>query len=148
MTAAACVMALAGCGDGGTTGPTPPATPVRSVGGDYTMVVTLGENGCGAVTVQPLPTRVTHIAGASQFLLAHGPGIYTGTFDEPAGGAFRTSALTFADATATQVVHIQGRFTATGLEAVVTVDQAAPAPACRYLVDWTGTKVGAPNVLP
>jgi hypothetical protein len=37
---------------------------------------------------------------------------------------------------------------ATGLEAVVTVDQTSPAPACRYLVRWTGTKQGAPNVIP
>jgi hypothetical protein len=151
MMAAASLIALAGCGGGGgggTAGPTPPATPVRSVGGDYTMVVALGENGCGVVTVQPLPTRVTHTPGASQFQLTHGPGNYTGTFDEPTGGAFRTQAVTFADATTSQTVHIQGRFTGSGLEAVVTVDQSAPAPACRYLVNWTGTKVGAPNVIP
>jgi hypothetical protein len=147
VAAAACVMAMTGCG-GGSTGPTPPTAPVRSVGGDYTMVVALGENGCGAVTVQPLPTRVTHTPGASQFQLTHGPGTYTGTFDEASGGAFRTAAQTFGDATSSQIVHIQGRFTATGLEAVVTVDQTAPAPACRYLVSWTGTKVGAANVIP
>lgn len=148
LAAAACVIGMAGCGGGGTTGPTPPAAPVRSVGGDYTMVVALGENGCGAVTVQPLPTRVTHTAGASQFQLTHGPGTYTGAFDEAAGGAFRTQAQTFASGTSSQVVHIQGRFTAAGLEAVVTVDQSAPAPACRYLVNWTGAKSGAPNVIP
>ena len=45
-------------------------------------------------------------------------------------------------------MHIEGRFITTGLEAVVTVDQSAPAPACRYLVRWTGTKVGAANVIP
>jgi hypothetical protein len=147
VAAAACAIGMAGCG-GGSTGPTPPTTPVRSVGGDYAMVVALGENGCGAVTVQPLPTRVTHTPGASQFQLAHGPGTYSGSFDEAAGGAFRTAVQTFSDATSSQTVHIQGRFTATGLEAVVTVDQTAPAPACRYLVGWTGTKVGAANVIP
>ena len=62
------------------------------------------------------------------------------------GGA-TTQAQTFADATSSQIVHIQGSFRATGLDAVVTVDQTAPV-VCRYLVHWTGTKVGAANVLP
>ena len=142
------VLLLAACGGGGT--PEGPTTtgPVRSVGGDYTMAVELTENGCGAVTVLPLPTRVAHSPGAMQFELTHGPATYAGTFDAAAGGAFRTAARTFSDAGSTQVVHIEGRFVATGLEAVVTVDQSAPAPACRYLVRWTGTKVGAPNVIP
>lgn len=145
--AAACVIGMAGCGGGGSTGPTGPTAPVRSVGGDYTMAVALGENSCGTVTVQPLPTRVTHTAGASQFQLTHGPGTYAGTFDEAAGGAFRTQAQTFADAGSSQTVHIQGSFRTTGLDAVVTVDQTVPT-TCRYRVGWTGTKVGAANVIP
>lgn len=96
----------------------------------------------------PLPTRVTHTPGASQFQLTHGPATYTGAFDDAAGGAFRTQAQTFADAGSSQTVHIQGSFRATGIDAVVTVDQTAPLPACRYLVRWTGSKVGAPNVIP
>jgi hypothetical protein len=118
------------------------------VGGDYAIAVALAENTCGAVTVLPLPTRVAHTPGAEQFQLTHGPNTYTGTFDAAGGGLFRTVARTFADATSSQTVHIQGRFLTTGLEAEVTVDQTAPAPACRYLVRWTGTKQGAPNVIP
>jgi hypothetical protein len=138
-------IALAGCGgDGGAAGPT---AVVRSVGGDYTMAVELGENGCGGVAVLPLPTRVTHTPGASQFQILHGPGTYTGAFDDSAGGAFRTQAQVFSDGVSSQTVHIQGSFRATGLDAVVTVDQTAPT-ACRYLVRWTGTKSGAPNVIP
>lgn len=57
-------------------------------------------------------------------------------------------ARTFSDATSSQTVHIEGRFLVSGLEAVVTVDQTAPTPACRYRVSWTGTKSGAPNVIP
>jgi len=140
------VLSLA-CGGGGTSGPTG-VGPVRSVGGDYTMAVELTENGCGAVTVLPLPTRVAHSPGAMQFDLTHGPATYSGTFDGAGGGAFRTAARTFSDAVSTQVLHIEGRFVVSGLEAVVTVDQSAPAPACRYLVRWTGTKVGSPNVIP
>jgi hypothetical protein len=143
--AVAGALALAACGGGGATGP---AAPVRSVGGDYTMVVALGENGCGPVTVLPLPTHVTHTAGASQFQITHGPATYTGSFDDAAGGAFRTQALVLSDAGSSLTVHIQGSFRATGLDAVVTVDQTAPLPACRYLVSWTGTKAGAANVIP
>jgi hypothetical protein len=143
----AAVSLLAACGGGGTPeGPTNPQ-PVRSVGGDYTMAVELTENSCGPVTVLPLPTRVAHSPGAMQFELTHGVA-YSGTFDAANGGAFRTAARTFSDAGSSQVVHIEGRFIVTGLEAVATVDQSAPTPACRYLVRWTGTKVGAPNVIP
>ena len=61
---------------------------------------------------------------------------------------FCTEARTFADATSSQTVTIEGRFVTTGLEAVVTVDQATPIPACRYRVSWAGTKQGAANVIP
>jgi hypothetical protein len=142
------VVSLAACGGGGTTGPSGGSGPVLSVGGDYAMAVELTENSCGPVTVLPLATRVAHTPGALQFQLTHGPNTYSGTFDAPTGGQFRTAARTFSDAASSQTVHIQGRFVATGLEAVVTVDQTSPAPACRYLVRWTGTKTGAPNVVP
>jgi hypothetical protein len=119
---------------------------VACVGGDYAIAVELTENGCGPVTVLPLPTRVTQTPGALQFQLTHGPATYAGTLD--AGGQFTTEPRTFTDGASRQVVRIAGRFLTTGLEAVVTVDQEAPAPACRYLVRWMGTKQGAPNVIP
>lgn len=144
-TAVAVVLSLAGCGGGGTTGPSG-GSPVLSVGGDYAMAVVLAENGCGAVTVLPLPTRVVHTAGAAQFQLVHGPGTYDGTVDPD--GRFRTAPRTFADSASSQTVAIEGRFLAAGLDATVTVDQSAPPPACRYVVRWTGTKTGAPNVIP
>lgn len=145
--ALAAAVSLGACGGGGTAGPTGSRGPERSVGGDYTIAVELTENACGAVTVLPLPTRVNHTPGALQFELTHGPATYTGTLDA-AGGGFRTAVRTFSDAASSQTVQIEGRFVATGLQAVVTVDQSAPAPACRYLVRWTGTKVGSPNVIP
>jgi hypothetical protein len=142
---AAAAVTLAGCGGGGgTNGPSP--GPVLSVGGDYAMAVALTENSCGAVTVQPLATRVAHTPGATQFQLTHGPNTYEGTVD--AGGAFRTTPRTFADAGSSVTLGIAGRFLTTGLEATATVDQSAPAPGCRYLVRWTGTKQGAANVIP
>ena len=145
LSAVALVMSVAACGGGGTTGPSG-GPPVLSVGGDYAMAVVLAENGCGAVTVLPLPTRVVHAAGAANFQLVHGPGTYDGTVESD--GRFRTAPRTFADAASSQTVAIEGRFMATGLDATVTVDQSAPPPACRYVVRWMGTKSGAPNVIP
>jgi hypothetical protein len=41
-----------------------------------------------------------------------------------------------------------GRFTANGLDAMVTVAVSpASAPACRYVVGWTGAKQGSANVI-
>ena len=144
MTTVAAVLA-AGCG-GGSSPATPPAA-VLSVGGDYTVAVALAENGCGEVTVLPLPTRVEHAPGASAFRLVHGPGNYAGALQPD--GRFTTEALTFADGASTQTVAISGRFLAAGLEAVASVSAVfPPAAPCAYSVRWTGTKVGAPNVIP
>ena len=145
-TALVAVLCVGACGGGA--GPSGPSAPVLSVGGDYTMVVEITENDCGTVTVLPLPTRVAHTAGATQFQLTHGPNTYAGSL-EP-GGRFTTQPRTFTDAASSQTVRIEGRFLAAGLEAVVTVDvqPTPPAASCRYLVRWTGTKVGAPNVIP
>jgi hypothetical protein len=145
MAAMAAAVTLAACGGGGgTNGPSP--GPVVSVGGDYAMAVVLAENSCGAVTVLPLPTRVAHTPGATQFQLTHGPNTFEGTLE--GGGAFRTAPRTFADAGSSVTLSIAGRFLLLGLDATVTVDQSAPAPACRYLVRWMGTKQGAANVIP
>jgi hypothetical protein len=144
--AAAAVVAATACGGGGG-GPAAPPTPVLSVGGDYTIAVALAENGCGDVTVLPLPTRVEHAPGALSFRLVHGPGTYAGTLQ--ADGRFATAPLAFADGASTQTVTISGRFLPGGLEATAAVSAVfPPAAPCAYSVRWTGTKVGAPNVIP
>jgi len=145
--AASIVLAglMAGCGGG--TGPTPPpSSTVIAVGGDYTMAVALTENTCGAVQVAPLPTRVEHTPGATQFRLTHGL-TYTGTL--AGDGSFTTDAQTVTDSVGAQTVRVTGRFTRTGLEALASVAVQPPAgAACRYAVQWTGTKQGAANVIP
>ena len=46
-------------------------------------------------------------------------------------------------------VGISGRFDTNGFEATVTVDvRRTNGSHCRYVVRWTGTKQGAPNVIP
>jgi hypothetical protein len=129
----------AACGSGGGGGGTG-GTRLLAVAGDYAMVVALTSNTCGAVTVLPLPTRVDHAAGATRFRLTHGPNTFDGSVS--ADGTFTTDRATLGDGS---TIVIAGRFMATGLDALATVDQTTP---CRYVVHWTGTKQGAPNVIP
>ena len=139
---------LPACGGGsGGRGPSTPAPSTQiAVAGDYAMVVALTENTCGGVQVAGLPTRVEHTPGATQFRLTHGL-TYTGTL--ASDGTFTTDAQTVTDSVGTQSVRVAGRFTRTGLEALASVAVQPPtAAACRYAVQWTGTKQGAPNVIP
>jgi len=139
---------LAFCACGGSSSPTTPPTPVLSVAGTYAVVVALGQNSCGPVTVATQATSVTHMPGANRFTLVHGSNSFSGSVTTD--GSFTTDPLALNDAGSTLSVVLQGRFSTTGLTATVTVDVVPPAPAsaCRYLVQWTGTKQGAPNVIP
>ena len=135
------MVVLCGCGGGGGGLPTP---SLISVGGDYTLAVVLTENDCGSVTVQPLPTHVDHTPGAATLRLTHGPNTFDGSV--AAGGAFTTTPRTLEDGMgSTLTLGITGRFTTTGMEALATVTLPRP---CRYVVRWTGTKQGPPNVIP
>ena len=139
---------LAACGGGGgAPGPASgPSAALIAVAGDYTMAVALTENTCGTVQVAALPTRVEHTPGATQFRLTHGL-TYAGTLAND--GSFTTDAPTVTDSLGAQTVRVTGRFTRTGLEALASVAVQPPAAAaCRYAVQWTGTKQGAPNVIP
>ena len=137
---------LLGCG-GRSSGPASP-TPSPQVGGEYDVAVALGQNSCGStVQVQSQPTSVTHSAGATTFTLVHGGLRVTGNVARD--GAFTTQPVSVQDTLGPAQLAMSGRFSTTGLDATVTVDvqRAAPSPACRYVVAWTGTKRGSPNVL-
>jgi imidazolonepropionase-like amidohydrolase len=124
------------------------APGVIQVGGTYSTAVTLGDNTCGSVTVQPLPTTVQHSAGATTFSLAHGPLTYQGTLETT--GAFTTAPRSVSGGGETSTLRIVGQFTVTGFTATVTVDVERPGSPlpCRYLVAWVGTKQGDPNIIP
>jgi hypothetical protein len=142
-------MALGACGGGSTPAtPSSPAAAVLSVGGTYAVAVALGANTCGAVTVATQPTSVSHTPGAGRFALVHGASTFAGSV--ATDGTFTTDPLALNDAGSALTVTMQGRFTAPGLTATVTVDVRPPAQAspCQYVVTWTGTKQGAPNVIP
>jgi hypothetical protein len=143
------LVTLGACGGGSSPTNTPtPSPPVLSVGGAYSVAVTLGSNTCGPVTVAPQPTSVTHTPGASRFSLVHGANTFAGSV--AGDGAFTTDPLNLADGATALTVTLQGRFTTSGLQATATVVMRppAPAPSCQYTVAWTGTKQGAPNVIP
>ena len=88
-----------------------------------------------------LPTTVTHTVGAARLALTHAGTTYPGALQ--ADGRFATDPQLVGGST----VRIEGRFSATGLDASVTVDVQGSAP-CRYVTRWAGTKQGPPNVLP
>jgi hypothetical protein len=110
--------------------------------------VALTENTCGPVTVLPNPTTVTHTPGAARVTLTHAGATYSGPLSRD--GTFSTDPVIVRDSTGTaSTIRIAGRFTVAGFEALVTSDvQPASGAACRYVVRWTGSKDGPPNVLP
>ncbi len=148
--AAVVAVGFVGCGGGSSssssTSPTTSATPQLQVGGTYATAVTLTESACGAVPVQSQPTTVTHAAGATRLSLTHAGASYAGTVQTD--GRFSTDPTIITVSGTANAIRIDGRFTTTGLDAAVTVDQTAPGAAtCRYLVRWIGTKEGAANVI-
>jgi hypothetical protein len=118
------------------------------VGGTYDTAVALIDDTCGGVTVMPQPTTIAHVAGDTRFTLTHAVLVCPGTLT--ADGSFNTQPIVVQDSLGASTVGIAGRFRTTGFDANATVDVARPqgAPACRYVVRWTGTKQGPPNVLP
>ena len=106
--------------------------------GRYATAVELRDNTCGAVTVQPLPTIVTHFVGDTTFTLVHGPLTHRGVLHRD--GSFITTPLTLGTAPgAVTTVQIAGRFTANGFTASVSVDETGPR-TCGYIVAWTGRR--------
>jgi len=139
----------AGCGSSGG-GPSSPTPSVLRVGGEYATAVTLVETSCGPVEVISLPTTVAHVPGASTLSLTHGGVTYNGRVS--ADGNFATDPLRIDGSNGQAFsVGITGRFSASGFEALATVEvlrSSPPPPTCRYVTRWVGTKSGAPNVLP
>jgi hypothetical protein len=109
--------------------------------GTYATAVELGENSCGTVTVQPLPTVVTHRTGDSLFTMVHGPLTHRGVLRP--NGTFLTTPLVLGAAPgAVTKVQVAGRFTVSGFTASVAVEESGPR-TCSYIVYWTGTRQGA-----
>jgi hypothetical protein len=144
----AVIVTGANCGGGSS--PAPPAGPtpgVLQVAGQYQIVQQAVETSCGDTAAPPTVTgTVTQAPGAASFVLADTGGTtFTGTVQTT--GEF-TATATFGPDSAGQTYaqRLEGRFSATGFTGRLGVDVSPRA--CRFTRDWTGTKQGAPNVLP
>jgi hypothetical protein len=140
------LIVTVGCGGGG--GTTTPSQPLIQVAGTYPTAVALVENDCGDVTVLPMTTTVIHNPGATQLSLVHANTTYGGSLS--GDGTFMTNPLDLPDSNGgTLTVGISGRFETNGFEAMVAIDvRRTNGSRCRYVVRWTGTKQGPPNVIP
>lgn len=134
------------CGSAGS--PAAPAATLQ-VGGNYAITPTLLQDACGSVVVAPGPAQVSHAAGADRFQLTHAGITHSGRVDT--AGAFATDPLALGLASGASVnMRSEGRFSAQGFAATVTVDETrtgATSP-CRYVVRWQAVKQGPANVLP
>lgn len=140
------VVIAVGCGGGG--GNTMPSPPLIQVAGAYPTAVALVENDCGGVTVLPMTTTVIHSPGGTQLSLVHANTTYAGSLAPD--GTFTTDPIDLQDSNgSTLTVEISGRFETNGFTAMVAVDvRRTNGSRCRYVVRWTGTKQGPPNVIP
>lgn len=144
-----CCLTLGGCIRPEGVQPAPsPTQPVISVAGRYDTAVTLVENNCGPITVEPMLTEVTQEPGQTQLLLSHAGNHFNGTLAPDA--TFTTKPLILRGGGATYTVTITGQFALTGFAALTTVavQQLVKPQNCQYQVRWVGTKQGKPNIIP
>jgi hypothetical protein len=139
------VPLLVACGSN----PSDAEPALLAVAGTYTTAVTLQSSTCTGITVQNMPTTVTHVAGATALSISHASLTWTGQVQT--NGAFTTSSRSVTVGTdAVHTLTIAGTFSTTGFDATVTVTvtQTAAPQTCGYVVKWIGTKQGGPNTIP
>lgn len=128
------------CGGGseGTTPPPPP--PVSPFAGTYATAVTLSSTTCGPVTVQSLPTTVTHTAGSPTIVVAHGGTTYPGSVS--ADSSFTTTPVEVDVGDGFQYrITVVGRFGTRSFVADATVDRSGGGGAsCRFVAHWVGSR--------
>jgi hypothetical protein len=131
---------LVACGGGSddNDGTNPPPPPPAGFAGTYATAVTLTSTTCGPVTVQSLPTTVTHDQSSGAVSLTHGGTRYSGTV--AADSTFATTPLDQDVGDGFQYrVTISGRFGNRSFAADATVDRTGGV-ACRYVARWVGTR--------
>jgi hypothetical protein len=119
-----------------------------SVAGTYATAVTLTENTCGTVDVQPNTTTIVQTPGSLTFTLTHAGNSYNGQLSMD--GNFNTLSRTLTSGGSSFTIAIAGRFSQTGFEAAVEVlvSQTTAPTNCRYVVRWVGTRNSGTNTLP
>ena len=126
------------CGGGSEPNGTTPPPPV-SFAGTYTTQVTLTQNGCGSVTVQSLPTTVTHNASSGAVTFVHGGTTYTGTVATDSSFATTPRDVDVGDGFQYRIT-IAGRFGNRSFVADATVDRSGAGTPCQYIAHWVGTR--------
>ena len=147
------VILLASVGCGGS-GASPNPAPLLSIAGDYVIQKTTFSDGCeGRMDVLSNPGSVRHTPGASTFVLDdHGTRDLPGTVDPT--GAFALQPFEGqAGGVPGRDTFENGRFTTSGFAVRVTTvvlrsRDTPPAPDCTVVMQWSGAKQGAPNVIP
>ena len=128
---------LAACGSDESDETTPPPPP--GFAGTYATQVTLVQNSCGSVTVQSLPTTVTHNATSGALTLVHGGTTFVGTV--AADSTFNTTPRDVDTGDGFQYrVAIAGRFGNRSFVADATVDRSGAGVSCRYVAHWVGSR--------
>ena len=134
----ASLATFAGCGGDGDGG-TPPPPPPAGFGGTYATAVTLTQNSCGSVTVQSLPTTVTHNATSGAITLGHGGTTYSGTVATDSTFSTAPQDVNVGDGFVYRVT-ISGKFGVRSFVADATVDRSSAGSSCRYVAHWVGTR--------
>lgn len=133
----ALLAACGGCGESDSDGVTPP--PVGGFTGTYATQVTLAQNTCGSVTVQSLPTTVTHNATSGALTLVHGGATFAGTV--AADSTFTTTPRDVDVGDGYQYrIAIAGRFGNRSFVADATVDRSGVGVPCQYVAHWVGSR--------
>ena len=137
---AAVLIACGGSGsDSDGTTPPPPPPGQGPFAGTYATDVTLAQNSCGAITVQSLPTTVTHTTATGAITLVHGGTTYSGSV--ASDSTFTTSPRDVDVGDGYQYrITIVGRFGNRNFVADATVDRSGIGPACRFVAHWVGTR--------
>lgn len=130
---------LIACGGGSSTETPPPPPADQGFSGTYATQVTLVSNTCGSVTVQSLPTVVTHDRAGNTVALLHAGSTYRGAVN--ADSTFATTPLDsdFGDGFQYRVT-VTGRFGNRSFTADATVDRTGGGASCRYVAHWIATR--------
>jgi len=150
------LVSLGACGGG--SGTSRPSESAIQVAGTYDIRKSVTEETCGLSRpgdVFTNPGTVQHSPGATEFVLNdHGTRDLPGTVRRDGGFDLRPASSVVMGTIAATDTFEGGRFTATGFvlrdTTVLQRSPAAGAPdgPCRVVALWSGTKQGAPNVIP
>ena len=128
-----------GCGGSKSTGTNPPRPSSTGFAGTYATQVTLAQNTCGAITVQSVPTAVTHNVPSGAITLVHGGTTYSGSVS--ADSTFMTTPRDVDVGDGFQYrITIAGKFGNRSFVADATVDRSGTGTQCQFVAHWVGSR--------